>query len=159
MSGSRGIRRWGVVLPFAAWGCGLLGSFERPTLTLQTVRLAALGLSGGRLDLVLDVHNPNGFEIRSTRLEAELELEGTRFGDATLDRDVVLAPGAHTTVEIPLTFTWEGVGAGARALLQRGELAYTLDTRMFARFPGGDRPVAVKLNGRVTVVDLVGFGR
>jgi LEA14-like dessication related protein len=130
-------------------------SFERPTVELDTVEISGLDLDGVSLVLWLDVYNPNGYEIQTTRIEAELGLEDTHFGNATMDRSVPLPPASHTIVKIPASFTWEGVGAAARALLGRGTVNYDLDTRLRIETSLGARSVSFSHRGEVQVKDLV----
>src|SRR5712691_3168392 len=66
-------------------GCATMRSalsFQEPQIQLQEIHVTGMGLTGGTLDLVFDVYNPNGYRLRSTRLEVGLELEGSHFGDA-----------------------------------------------------------------------------
>lgn len=128
--------------------------FERPRVELDSVDVTGLDLSGGSLSLWLDVYNPNGYEFRTIRVEAGLDLEDTHFGDALLDEVVALAPLSHTLVEVPVSFTWEGVGAGARALLQRGALTYQLDTNFRIDISGSRRTLAFRSRGEVAIKDL-----
>ena len=87
-------------------------TFKEPELTLQEIDITGIGLRGGTFDLVFDVFNPNDYRIRSTRLEAGVDLEGTHFGDALLDRPLDLSPTNHNRVVVPVRFEWAGVGAG-----------------------------------------------
>lgn len=137
--------------------CAVLGGlrFEKPTVQLEAIQILGLDLVGGRLALVLDVYNPNSYDLRGLGLEAELTLEDTRFGNAVLDRGFTLTSSEHTQLEVPMTFTWEGVGAGARALLTRGEVNYDLATLIRADTPAGERPVRVRLDGTVALADMV----
>lgn len=146
-----------VVTAVAVTGCATLGRirFQPLDVRLAEVQIMGLGFSGGTLNLVLDVHNPNGYEIRTQRLTADLELEETHFGDATLERDVRLAPEGNTLVDVPLRFTWEGVGAGARALLGMGSVQYRMRGTLHAQTPMGERPVALSRGGTVALRDLV----
>lgn len=105
--------------------------------------------------LVLDVYNPNSYEVRTIRVEAALDLEGTHMADAVLDETVVLAPTSHTEVDIPVTFTWEGLGAGARALLSRGEVAYVLETSLLIDVGIGTRDLRLRTQGVVPIEDLI----
>lgn len=143
-----------LALPLAA--CAILQQvrFERPSVELESVEVTGLALSGGSLTLWLDVYNPNGYELRTTRVEAELDLEDTHFGNALLEEVVVLAPASHTPVAVPVTFTWEGVGAGARALLQRGALNYALDAKFRIDISGGRRTIGLRSRGEVAIRDL-----
>lgn len=106
------------------------------------------------MDLVLDVYNPNRYALRTTRMELGIDLEETHFGDARLDRALELPAQAHTDVQVPLSFTWEGVGAGARALITKGSVRYVLGGTVLASTPIGDRTVELASGGVVSIRDL-----
>ncbi len=138
-------------------GCALGGrlSFREPTVTLETVEIVGIGFTGGSLNVRLDVHNPNRYEIRAIRMTAGLDLEDTHFGDAAIDRDVILPAETNTAVDIPVTFTWQGVGAGARALLQRGTVGYALDSRITVATPVGERTFEFRDGGEVPLKEFI----
>jgi LEA14-like dessication related protein len=138
-------------------GCALLGSvrFERPTVDLTGIRVTGLGLSGGSIVLVVDVYNPNGYEIRGLELVADLTLEDTHFGDARLSRETVLPAEGHAQIEVPMRFSWDGVGAAARGLLTRGSVAYRLGGRILVDTPVGDQWVDVRQSGMVSIGDVM----
>ena len=138
-----------LVMPLASCAVVKNLQFERPTLRLESVQLRRLDLTGGSLNLVLEVFNPNSYAIRTLGINAAVDLEETHFGNVDLERDIVLPATQHTAVEIPMTFTWAGVGAGARALLQRGEVNYTLDSKLSVSTPIGERTVAFRDTGLV----------
>lgn len=145
-----------LVLGLGLLGCALAQRvrFQAPSAQLTGVSVTGLGLQGGSLDLKLDVFNPNSYTLRSTRLQVGVDLENTPFGTAAIDRPLELAPAAHSEVRIPLTFTWSGVGAGARALLGKGSLNYGLTGRILVDTPLGERSVDLRTNGVVAVADL-----
>ena len=108
-------------------GCATLRSalhFQEPQVALQQINITGLGLTGGTLDLVFDVFNPNDYRLRSTRLEVGLDLEGTHFGDALIDRPLDLSPANHSQVVMPVRFEWAGVGAAARGFLTHQAINY-----------------------------------
>lgn len=144
------------VLPITSMACALLRGFrfEEPTVRLETIQVRGLDLLGGQLILVLDVFNPNSYELRGLGLEAQLALEETQFGEARLDEGFLLPADAHALLEIPMSFTWKGVGAGAKALLSRGEVGYDLITAIRADTPAGARPVRIRRNGTVRLGEL-----
>jgi LEA14-like dessication related protein len=148
---------YAALLPALAASCATLRQlhFERPTVELEAIEITWIDLSGGSLVLVLDVFNPNDFDIRTTRVEASLDLEETDFGKAILEGDETLLAGSHTLVEVPAEFTWEGVGAGARALLQRGTVRYDLESRLRIETSVGGRTVTLRHRGEVPVRDLL----
>ncbi len=137
--------------------CATLGklSFREPDVQLQEINITGFGLSGGTLDLVFDVYNPNGYRIRSTRLELGLDLENTHFGDALLEKPLDLSPENHSRVVVPLRFEWAGVGAGARALLTKQAVGYAVTGAVLLDTPVGDKRIPVRGRGDVPLKKLL----
>lgn len=141
----------------AVAACATLGrlSFKEPELELQEIDVTGVGLTGGTFDLVFDVWNPNDYRLRSTRLEVGIDLEGTHFGDALLDRPLDLSPTNHTRVVVPVRFEWAGIGAGAKALLTRRAVGYGITGAVLLDTPVGDRRVALTGRGNVPLMKLL----
>ena len=129
--------------------------FQEPQIQLQEINVTGFSLTGGTLDLVLDVYNPNDYRLRSTRLEVALDLEGTHFGDALIDRPLDLSPVNHSRVVVPVRFDWAGLSAGMRALLGRQSIHYTLGGAVLVDTPIGDRRVGLKGSGEVPLKKLL----
>jgi len=129
--------------------------FESPQIELQQINVTGMGLSGGTLDLVFDVYNPNQYRLRSTRLEVGLELASTDFGEALIDKPLDLSPQNHSRVIMPVRFTWAGVGAAARSLLQSQELPYGITGAVILDTPLGERRVQLKSKGNVPLRKLI----
>jgi LEA14-like dessication related protein len=123
--------------------------FRQPDVSLKEIHVTGLGLSGGTLDLVFDVFNPNPYRIRSTRLEIGLDLEQTHFGDALFERPLDLSPENHSEVLVPVRFEWAGVGAGAKGLLKRQAVAYGVTGAVLLDTPLGVQRVALHGQGEV----------
>lgn len=138
-------------------GCATIGKlyFTEPDVQLKEIDVTGLSLSGGSLNLVFDVYNPNTYRIRSTRLELSLDLEGTHFGDALLEKPLDLSPENHNQVVVPVLFQWAGIGAGARALLSRQGLRYGVTGTVFLDTPLGDRRVRLHGSGDVPLKKLL----
>ncbi len=136
-------------------GCSLFRqlSFERPSLRLSAIQVTEIDLSGVSVVLWLDVFNPNDYDIRTTRVEADLNLEDVHFGNATWEESIVLGAASTTTVKLPADFSWEGIGAGARALLQRGKVSYDLDARLHVVTSFGSRTVSLGQRGVVDILN------
>src|SRR5881409_1806099 len=141
----------------ASLSCATLGrlAFTEPDVELQEIAVTGVGLTGGTFELVFDVYNPNEYRIRSTRLEVGVDLEGTHFGDALLERPLDLSPTNHSRVVVPVRFEWSGVGAGAKALLTRRAVAYGLTGTVFLDTPLGDRTVTLRGKGNVPLKKLL----
>ena len=130
-------------------------TFENPQIELQEINVTGLGLSGGTLDLVFDVYNPNDYRLRSTRLEVGLELAGTDFGEALIDKPLDLSPVNHSRVVMPVRFAWTGVGAAARSLLESQELPYGITGAVLLDTPIGEKRVELKSTGNVPLRKLI----
>jgi LEA14-like dessication related protein len=130
-------------------------NFQKPDLELQEINVTGLGLQGGTLDLVFDVYNPNDYRLRSTRLEVALELAGTDFGEALIDKPLDLSPTNHSRVIMPVRFTWTGVGAAARSLLESQELPYGITGAVLLDTPVGERRVELRSDGKVPLRKLI----
>ncbi len=153
-----GTARTIALLAVTVSGCATLRNalqFEQPQVELQEINITGLGLSGGTMDLVFDVYNPNDYRLRSTRLEVGLELAGTYFGEALIDKPLDLSPENHSRVLMPVRFTWAGVGAAARSLLQSQELPYGVTGAVLVETPVGERRVELKSKGNVPLKKLL----
>ncbi len=140
----------------AASACATLRglSFREPDLQLTQINVTGLGLSGGTLDLVFDVYNPNKYRLRSTRVEISIALEQRHFGDALLEKPLDLSPENHSQVVVPVRFEWAGVGSGARALLTKQAVGYGVSGRLIVDTPLGDRAVTLRGSGNVPLRKL-----
>lgn len=143
----------GLVIACVESGCAGF-AFQEPSAQLVAVAVTGLGIEGGSLRLDLDVTNPNAYELRTVRIAVGVDLAGTHFGDADLPREVVLPARGTTRLEVPVRFTWSGVGAGARAMLGRGAVRYDLTGTLTLGTPLGDKRIGVRGAGDVTLRDL-----
>ena len=139
-------------------GCATIRSalnFQEPQVELQEINITGMGLTGGTLDLVFDVYNPNDYRLRSTRLEMGVDLEGTHFGDALIDRPLDLSPTNHSRVVMPVRFEWAGIGAAARGLLTRQALKYVVKGAVLLDTPLGEKRVQLSGAGDVPLKTLL----
>ena len=150
--------RWvPAIMALLTTGCATVQQlrFEAPDFDLTSVRIDGLGLTGGSLTLLIDVGNPNSYDLRTGQIDVAIDFEGTRFGEAFLDGSTRFGSQTVTPIELPLSFNWAGVGAGAGALLGRGAIGYTLSTRLTVDTPLGDRAIEMTTRGNVPVRQLI----
>jgi len=122
----------------AAGGCATLGAggFQQPLVNFSDVKIRGLGLSGGSLDIVLSVYNPNGFNLNASRLTYKLMAEDKDLASGVLDHAFRVRDKDSTFVTIPVDFTYAALGAAGRQLLERGSVNYrvigdiTVDTQL-----------------------------
>ena len=139
-------------------GCATLRSalnFQEPQIALQAINITGMGLTGGTLDLVFDVYNPNDYRLRSTRLDVALDLEGRHFGDALIDRPLDLSPTNHSQVVMPVRFEWAGVGAAARGFLTHQAVTYAVAGAVLLDTPLGEKRVQLRSTGNVPLKKLI----
>jgi len=107
-------------------GCAALGmgGFKDPIVAFRGVNINGLGIQGGAADIVLSVYNPNGFKLEGTRLTYRLLVDSTPVGNGALDQRFTVQKGDSTIVTLPVSFTYAGLGAAGRQLMQAGSVNY-----------------------------------
>jgi LEA14-like dessication related protein len=114
------------LLTATALGCATLGlgAFKEPVVTLKNVSVRELGLTGGSLDIVMNVYNPNGYRLDGTRLTYKLMIDTVTFGSGAMDSSFRVQKNDSTQLTLPLNFSWSGVGTLGRQLLSTGTVNY-----------------------------------
>ena len=144
------------VAALALAGCATLGlgGFKEPLVHFNDAKLRGLGLSGGSVDVVLSVYNPNKFDLNATRLTYRLFVENNELGTGALNNAFRVADSDSTYVTIPIDFTYAGLGSAGRELLTRGTVNYRVT---------GDFTVSTPLGNFTRPYDQTGrfssFGR
>lgn len=135
-------------------GCASLGrqAFAEPVVKFQEMRLNGLGLTGGSLDVVLNVENPNGYRLDATRMTYKLFIDTIAFGEGTVDQRLTVEEKSQTTVRIPVNFTYTGVGAAGRALIQNGTVPYRVTGDLTVATPVGNFTRPYDMTGRYSIL-------
>jgi len=141
-------------------GCSALGraAFENPVVNLRDVKVRGVGLTGGSLDVLLSVYNPNHYRLDATRLTYRVNLAGDSVTVATgaLDSRFTVQENDSTTVTIPVSFTYAGIGAAGRSILNTGAVDYHVLGDVTVGSPVGNFTVPYSSTGRFTTT---GIGR
>ncbi len=142
------------LLVVAATACASLGStaFREPVVTYKDAVITGLGLSGGSLEVVLSIYNPNNFRLDGTGLTYRVAVDSVPFGSGSLSDRFAVQEGDSTMVRLPLSFTYAGVGQAGRQLIQTGSVNYTVSGDITVSTPIGNftRPYSGK--GRLTTL-------
>ena len=131
---------------------GIGNNFRQPDIRLDHAVIRGVGLSGGNLDLVVKVDNPNNFTLQGTRLEIGVEVEGQHLGDISYDDNFSVSQNGTTTLTMPLRFGWAGVGSAVRAALGYGDLPYKMKGQAELSTPWGRQKVPFTREGRVPLM-------
>jgi LEA14-like dessication related protein len=123
------MRRSFVVAALLAAGttaCATLGMarFKEPVVVLRNAQITGLGVTGGSMEVVLDVYNPNNFKLDGTRLTYKVMVDSLTFGSGAYDTRFVVEKGDTSQITLPFSFTYEGVGSAGRQLMQTGSVEY-----------------------------------
>jgi LEA14-like dessication related protein len=133
------------------------GAFQRPEVELESVGIAALGLTGGTVNVNLSIQNPNGFGFRTDRLDYQLFLRRAdaqagdsvwvRFAEGAYDEDIEVGARSTERVSIPVTFSYAALGEAGRSLLRAGSFQYRAVGTVDARTSFGHRKVPFRKTG------------
>jgi len=122
------MRRILLAAAVVAAGCSALGkqSLKDPVVTLADVKVAGVGLNGGSLDVVLNVQNPNDFRLDATQLRYNVLVDTVPFANGITTQGFHVEGKKTQQVHIPINFTYSGVGAAGRQLMNTGSVLYTV---------------------------------
>lgn len=142
------------LLLVAATACASLGraTFREPVVTYRDAVITGLGLSGGSLEVVLSIYNPNRFRLDGTGLTYRIAVDSVPFGSGALSDRFVVQEGDSTTVRLPLSFTYAGVGQAGRQLIQTGSVNYTVSGDITVGTPIGSFTRPYSGRGRLTTI-------
>jgi LEA14-like dessication related protein len=142
----------------ASAGCSTLGraAFKQPVVTLKQVQLRGVGLTGGSLDVTLAVQNPNHYRLDATRLTYKVMMGGDSLTVASgaMDKLFTVQEGQTSDVVIPVNFTYNGLGAAGRSLLNTGAVDYHVTGDVTVGSPVGSFTVPYQSSGRFTTTSI-----
>ncbi|HVZ47875.1 MAG TPA: LEA type 2 family protein [Gemmatimonadaceae bacterium] len=129
-------------------GCATLArqAFRTPTVDLRDVRVRALGLEGGSVDVLLDVFNPNDYRIDATKLTYTLIADTSLVAEGAVTKRVTLRNRDHNDVVLPVSFTFRELLAAAEVMTRKGSVNYTVKGEVTVDSPFGSvtRPYEAK---------------
>jgi LEA14-like dessication related protein len=139
-------------------GCSALGkaAFKNPVVNLKDVAVRGVGLTGGTLDVKLSVYNPNHYRLDATRLTYRVNMAGDSLTVATgsYDSRFTVQDNDSATVTIPVNFTYAGLGAAGRSILNTGAVNYHVLGDVTVGTPVGNFTVPYSSNGRFTATGM-----
>ena len=107
--------------------CGGSPAVQGLDIQLKYAIPRGITLSGFKLDVTLDVTNPNatsihttGFSYKIAQKNTEDGTEGAVFAEGSLDDGISLPGGATTQVVVPVSCSFGGVGSVGKGLWKGG---------------------------------------
>lgn len=138
----------------AVSACSALGrnNFKEPVVTFKDVKVNGVGLTGGSIDIVLNVYNPNGYRLDATRMTYNLLVDSIPFGAGATDQRFVVQKEDSAEVRLPLEFKWDGISSAARELLNTGTVRYRVTGDITVGSPLGSFTIPYDRTGRFTAL-------
>jgi LEA14-like dessication related protein len=142
-----------VTLATAA-GCATIArqAFQEPVVSVRDVRLNGLGLTGGSVDVALNVYNPNNYRLDATRITYRLLFDTVAFADGAVTQQQTVQSRDTLRLVIPVTFTYRGVGEAGRQILNTGTVNYRLLGDVTVGSPVGRFTVPYSTSGRFSTL-------
>jgi LEA14-like dessication related protein len=105
---------------------------EMPAVSLRSLDVQQLTLSGARLLLELEVDNPNSFSLLLNKLNYNLKLNGYDLGGGLVDKQVKVQQDGRGLLSLPLNLDFAQAGRGLYAILLGSGVRYDLSGSMEA---------------------------
>lgn len=131
--------------------------FDDPLVGIRDVRLAGAGLTGGSMDIVVSVYNPNDYDVQAPRLSYQLYVGETRLSDGYYDTPISLPARDSATVKIPATFSYLTARRAGMSIAGTGTVDYRMLGRISVGTPYGRMSAPYDRMGRFAPLS-VGFG-
>jgi LEA14-like dessication related protein len=143
-----------VTVAATAAGCATLArqAFQEPVVSVRDVRLNGLGLSGGSVDVALNVYNPNNYRLDATRITYKLLFDTVSFANGEITQQQTVQARDTLRLLIPVTFTYRGVGEAGRQILNTGSVNYRLLGDVTVGSPLGNFTVPYSTTGRFSTL-------
>ena len=104
---------------------------RQPEVHLEGVRVGGIGLRGGTLVALVNVTNPNGFDLETRSLTYDMQVahpdsagQWISFSQGTLDEPIRVRSGRSTVIEVPVQFRYDDLGGAWRSILDTGTFNY-----------------------------------
>ena len=133
-------------------GCSTLGRqiFQQPKVTVQDVRLTGIGLTGGSLDVLVNVDNPNDFRLDATRMTYRLLVDTVPLANGLVSNTFTVKGKGTQQLHIPVNFSFAGLANAGRTLLNTGTAPYTVTGDVTVGTPIGNFTIPYSQRGQIT---------
>jgi LEA14-like dessication related protein len=119
------------LLLLALLSAACASAVRQPEVQLEGVRVGGIGLRGGTLYALVNVRNPNGFDLETRSLTYDLQVahpdsagQWVTFSRGTLDDPIRVRGGRSTVIEVPVQFRYDDMGGAMRSILDTGTFNY-----------------------------------
>ena len=98
-----------------------------PQVRVEAVRLSDADVEGGRVRVLLSLHNPNPVPLRAERYDYRLRLAGVPVASGSSATRIDLPAKGEQTLAMDIDFRWQQLAEGLQAMLRGRRIEYALD--------------------------------
>ncbi len=130
-----------------------------PTLTPVSAKISKLTPTGPTLDVVLQAHNPNGFELSAQSVEATVTFgKNVTLKPITVTSGVSLPAGKSTPIKVSIAATWDDVSKVAGLALASPTVPYSVAGKVKIGSAKLNVELPFTLKGKVTRSEMLSAG-
>jgi LEA14-like dessication related protein len=98
--------------------------FYRPSVSLREVKLGGIGLTGGSVNVLINVYNPNDYGLATPRVAYRVYVDSVFLARGIYDADIMLESQDSVQLRIPASIAYTALGQAGRVLLNTGSVNY-----------------------------------
>jgi LEA14-like dessication related protein len=121
-------------------------------VALTQVAVRGIGLTGGSLDLVTVMGNPNDIDLRIVAIDAGFDVERGHVGEIHTTQGYIVPAHGTAPVTLPLRFDWSGAGDAFRTALGYGDIPFLFRGQVTLDVAGRLVKIPFTREGRVPLV-------
>ena len=123
-------------------------AFSPPRAAFRRIELQQLGLGGGRVAVMLELYNPNGYALTATGARYHLFVDDSfPVGDGATTDTVHVAAHDSALVRLPLDVQWSQLRAAGVDVLRAGSARYRIAGDIDVATPVGTYAVPLEARG------------
>ncbi len=108
---------------------GSLPNLKLPKISIGSLKLARLSLSGADLELTIDIDNPNVFGINLNDLAYTFNVNGRTWGTGQADQLLSVSEKGKGALKLPISLNFLEMGMGLYSIINGDEdLSYSFDS-------------------------------
>jgi len=145
-----------IFLFLALTACQTLSSIiQEPKLSLKSVDIANISLSGIDLISHINIENPNSFSLPTPKIDWALAINRNPFINGIFSGDKSIKGQENVTVDLPINIPYEGLYKAFASLITSKEAAYNLALGITFPYPILENKVfPLNYSGQIPLLQL-----
>ena len=131
---------------------GKLDVPKLPDISVDTIRIDSLSLSGAALRMTLGLKNPNAFGLKMDGLEYAARLGDLQLANGMTRNITPLAAKGRSLMDIAVNLDFLEMGRGAMTLLSGSSAPCNFSGNMLMDTPAGTKKVPFQFDGKVPFI-------